>query len=256
MSRGAGGDSSRGESPEAPSRDAAKPTASPDVAHMSWDPSGRRLAVAFADAPAGTRMFPAGAVGLFSTRLAPVIRASLVGYVTAGATFANHGSDEGGGNALDAAPPGPRARLCSRGRAAPRGAARRGTRRTPPRRSPRAGRGGAFPSCRCSCDATARTRRRLFVCREIRYVLLSLSTRTSFLRRVTIVSYGRLRYALYEDHALHALHVSIPRDANERLRRGGRATQRALRLLRAPARDARPAEDVPAWRRRGRVVRG
>ena len=114
VSRGAGGDSSRGESPEAPSRDAAKPTASPDVAHMSWDPSGRRLAVAFADAPAGTHMFPAGAVGLFSTRLAPVIRASLVGYVTAGATFANHGSDERGGNALAAAPPGPaRAALLS-----------------------------------------------------------------------------------------------------------------------------------------------
>ena len=59
-------------------------------------------------------MFPAGAVGLFSTRLAPVIRASLVGYVTAGATFANHGSDERGGNALAAAPPGPaRAALLS-----------------------------------------------------------------------------------------------------------------------------------------------
>ena len=114
VSRGAGGDSSRGESPEAPSRDAAKPTASPDVAHMSWDPSGRRLAVAFADAPAGTHVFPAGAVGLFSTRLAPVIRASLVGYVTAGASFANHGSDERGGNVLDAAPPGPaRAALLS-----------------------------------------------------------------------------------------------------------------------------------------------
>ena len=81
---------------------------------MSWDPSGRRLAVAFADAPAGTHVFPAGAVGLFSTRLAPVIRASLVGYVTAGAGFANHGSDEGGGNALAAAPPGPaRAALLS-----------------------------------------------------------------------------------------------------------------------------------------------
>ena len=113
---GAGGDPSRGESPEAPSRDAAKPAASPDVAHMSWDPSGRRLAVAFADAPAGTRVFPAGAVGLFSTRLAPVIRASLVGYVTAGdsPSFANRESDEGGGNALAAAPPGPaRAALLS-----------------------------------------------------------------------------------------------------------------------------------------------
>ena len=60
---GPDGDPSRGKSPEAPPRDAAKPTASPDVAHMSWDPSGRRLAVAFADAPAGTRVFPAGAVG-------------------------------------------------------------------------------------------------------------------------------------------------------------------------------------------------
>jgi len=104
---------SRGENAsEAPPRDAHrdKPTASPDVAHMSWDPSGRRLAVAFADAPAGTRdIFPAGAVGLFSTRLAPVIRASLVGYVTAGASFANHesSSDEGGGNGGNAAaPPG------------------------------------------------------------------------------------------------------------------------------------------------------
>lgn len=113
---GPDGDPSRGESPEAPPRDAAKPTASPDVAHMSWDPSGRRLAVAFADAPAGTHVFPAGAVGLFSTRLAPVIRASLVGYVTAGASFANHESDESGGNAarLAAAPPGPaRAALLS-----------------------------------------------------------------------------------------------------------------------------------------------
>ena len=87
-------------------------SASPDVAHMSWDPSGRRLAVAFADAPAtSTRIFPAGAVGLFSTRLAPVIRASLVGYVTAGASFANHesSSDEGGGNGELAAArdPGP-----------------------------------------------------------------------------------------------------------------------------------------------------
>lgn len=103
---------SRGENAsEAPPRELlAKPTASPDVAHMSWDPSGRRLAVAFADAPAGTRdIFPAGAVGLFSTRLAPVIRASLVGYVTAGASFANHESrDEGGGNGGNAAvPPGP-----------------------------------------------------------------------------------------------------------------------------------------------------
>jgi len=55
-------------------------------------------------------------VGLFSTRLAPVIRASLVGYVTAGASFANHESDESGGNAarLAAAPPGPaRAALLS-----------------------------------------------------------------------------------------------------------------------------------------------
>lgn len=104
---------SRGENAsEAPPHgaSAAKPTASPDVAHMSWDPSGRRLAVAFADAPAtSTRIFPAGAVGLFSTRLAPVIRASLVGYVTAGASFANHesSSDEGGGNGELAAARGP-----------------------------------------------------------------------------------------------------------------------------------------------------
>ena len=72
--------------------------------------------MAFADAPAGTHVFPAGAVGLFSTRLAPVIRASLVGYVTAGdsPSFANRESDEGGGNALAAAPPGPaRAALLS-----------------------------------------------------------------------------------------------------------------------------------------------
>ena len=54
--------------------------ASPDVAHMSWDPSGRRLAVAFV-ADAGTPATEAGATGLFATRLAPVVRASLVGTI-------------------------------------------------------------------------------------------------------------------------------------------------------------------------------
>ena len=57
-----------------------KRSASPDVAHMSWDPSGRRLAVAFADAP-GAR--ESEKIGLFATRLAPVTRASLIGYVAA-----------------------------------------------------------------------------------------------------------------------------------------------------------------------------
>ena len=55
-------------------------SASPDVAHMSWDPSGRRLAVAFADS-SGSR--ESEKIGLFATRLAPVTRASLIGYVAA-----------------------------------------------------------------------------------------------------------------------------------------------------------------------------
>jgi hypothetical protein len=127
-------------------------SASPDVAHMSWDPSGRRLAVAFADS-SGSR--ESEKIGLFATRLAPVTRASLIGYVAA-ESVAGNASRESGKRGPRSETRGPRVLLCSPGRAAPRGAARRGTTRRRPRRSPRAGRGAESPSCRCSREAVVR----------------------------------------------------------------------------------------------------
>jgi aladin len=85
---------------------------SPDIVDMSWDPSGRRLAVAFeadralgigreasggdSDASRVVSKEEHGKVGVFTTRVSPVVRASLVGYVSG----SNHGfgrSGEDGG---------------------------------------------------------------------------------------------------------------------------------------------------------------
>ena len=74
-------------------KDAETDSASPDVVHASWDPSGRRLAVAFAAGNEAAK--ESGSVGLFSTRIQPVVRASLVGTITPGI--------ESGGD--EAAPP-------------------------------------------------------------------------------------------------------------------------------------------------------
>ena len=115
VSRGAGGDRRAGNHPKRRRATRRNPPRRPTSRTCPGTPPGEGWRWPSRMRRRGP-MFPAGAVGLFSTRLAPVIRASLVGgIVTAGATFANHGSDERGGNALAAAPRGPRARLCSRG---------------------------------------------------------------------------------------------------------------------------------------------
>lgn len=60
-------------------------TTSPDIVDMSWEPSGRRLAVMFeTDGKENTSNSETGKVGLFATRLVPVIRASLIGYIGGG----------------------------------------------------------------------------------------------------------------------------------------------------------------------------
>jgi aladin len=89
-------------------------SASPDVAHMSWDPSGRRLAVAFADS-SGSR--ESEKIGLFATRLAPVTRASLIGYVAA-ESVADASREAGRGGAFGNAGPARVALLSGPGGAA------------------------------------------------------------------------------------------------------------------------------------------
>jgi hypothetical protein len=90
-------------------------SASPDVAHMSWDPSGRRLAVAFADS-SGSR--ESEKIGLFATRLAPVTRASLIGYVAAESVAENASRESVRGAAFGNAGPARVALLSGPGGAA------------------------------------------------------------------------------------------------------------------------------------------
>ena len=76
-----------------------------DIAGMSWDPSGKRLAVVFDSAGAnGAR--ERGRVALYSVRTSPVVSASLVGYVSAPEKDAAAGGAGGHARAATLSGPG------------------------------------------------------------------------------------------------------------------------------------------------------
>ena len=80
-----------------------------DIAGMSWDPSGKRLAVVFGSAsvsarPSGER--ERGRVALYSVRTSPVVSASLVGYVSAPEEDAAAGAPGGPARAATLSGPG------------------------------------------------------------------------------------------------------------------------------------------------------